>query len=400
MDHANLAQRAEAAHEPPSRRRLSIAIATAGRFHVLDLARELHALGHHVKFYSYLPRARVQMFGLPEECHVSLLPFALSVVAWQRVAPGIGPQVRERFLYAILDRALMLRLQPCDVLICMSGLYLEAARFAKRQFSARIWLERGSRHILSQDEILAAIPGSRRPSRITIRRELAGYAVADRISIPSAHVEESFQRHQAAYIKLVRNPYGVDLRMFPLHADKPVSIPVTFLTVGQWSLQKGSDILAAAAARIAGTRVVHVGDIVDVAFPHHDVRFVHMDTVPQAKLAAIYATADAFVLASRQDGFGMVLAQALASGLPVICTDRTGGADLAHTPALAAHITIVPHDDVDALASAMSVLRDRLHMGHRFPALSDADRETLSWARYGERYSDALRRDLAQSRRR
>ena len=76
-----------------------------------------------------------------------------------------------------------------------------------------------------------------------------------------------------------------------------------------------------------------------LVFPTDDPRFVHIDPVPQTELARFYAEADAFVLASREDGFGVVLAQALASGLPVICTDRTGGADLAHTPALAQRIT-------------------------------------------------------------
>jgi glycosyltransferase involved in cell wall biosynthesis len=374
--------------------RLRVAIATTGRFHVLDLARELHALEHDVKFYSCLPRARARAFGLPAACHISLLPLAFPAVAWQWLAPRAAARVRERLLYATLDRALVLRLQPCDVLICMSGLYLDAARFAKRRFGARIWLERGSRHVLSQDEILAAIPGSERPSPLTIRRELAGYALADRISVPSVHVEESFRRDDAARLKLVRNPYGVDLAMFPLGAEKPVRDPVTFLTVGQWSHRKGCDTLAAAIRRVPGTRLIHVGAIIDLAFPEGDEQFVHKEAVTQKALASIYASADAFVLASREDGFGLVLSQALASGLPVICTDRTGGPDLAHTPALAARITAVPHDNLDALACAMTVFRDRLRGRAPFPPLADADREALSWAHYGRRYSDALQRDL------
>ena len=76
----------------------------------------------------------------------------------------------------------------------MSGIYLEAARFAKRRFGAAVWLERGSRHILSQDEILADIPGAAGRRPLAIDRELAGYALADRIVIPSLHVKESFRR--------------------------------------------------------------------------------------------------------------------------------------------------------------------------------------------------------------
>jgi glycosyltransferase involved in cell wall biosynthesis len=100
--------------------------------------------------------------------------------------------------------------------------------------------------------------------------------------------------------------------------------------------------------------------------------------------------ADVFVLASRQDGFGVVLSQALATGLPVVCSDRTGGGDLRHTPALAERITVVPTDNLEALTNAMAAWRDRLRGGDTLPELSEADRETLSWASYGRRHSDEL----------
>ena len=144
----------------------------------------------------------------PAECVVSLLPVALPAVAWQRIAPGFLPRLRERLLYAALNYGVMLRLLRCDVFICMSGIYLEAARFARRRYGARVWLERGSRHILSQDRILAAIDGAERPSRFTVRRELAGYEMADRIVVPSRHVAESFAVAPDLGAKLFRNPTG------------------------------------------------------------------------------------------------------------------------------------------------------------------------------------------------
>ena len=72
--------------------RLRVAIATAGRFHVLDLARELTALGYAVDFYSYVPKTRAVRFGLPSACHRSLLPLALPALALReaRFAPA-GP---------------------------------------------------------------------------------------------------------------------------------------------------------------------------------------------------------------------------------------------------------------------------------------------------------------------
>jgi glycosyltransferase involved in cell wall biosynthesis len=371
-------------------RRLKIGIATAGRFHVLDLARELHALGHHVRFYSYVPRARARRFGLLDECHVSLLPLVLPAVAWERLMPRRMPKMRERVLYTLLNRGVIMRLHPCDVFICMSGIYLEAARFAKQRYGATIWLHRGSHHILSQDEILAAVPGAERPSDLVIRRELAGYAAADCIVIPSAHVEESFRRDAAAHGKLFLNPPGMNLSMFRDHPNKQELERFSLIYVGVWSLQKGCDLLTKAVAQVADVRLTHVGAIGDCEFPTGHPQFIHVDPVQEPELATFYSKADLSVQASRHEGLSAVLRQALASGLPLVCTDRTGGADLAHTPALAARITVVPHDDVGALAGAITKWRDRRRGGERLPRLLETDREKLGWAAYARRYSDEL----------
>jgi len=378
-------------------KRIRVAIATAGRFHVLDLARELNALGYAVDFYSYVPKSRAVRFGLPSACHRSLILFALPALAVERFAPAVPRSVREWLLYKSLNLAIMTRLRPCDLFIGMSGIYLEAARFAKRRFGAAVWLERGSQHILSQDDILADIPGATRPMPLAISRELAGYALANRIVIPSLHVKESFRRDPAVDAKLFMNPYGVDLEMFPTASRHTADKEFTLLFVGSWTLQKGCDLLVSAVAESGGVRLVHVGSIgTDLAFPTGDARFVHLDPVPQTELARFYAEADAFVLASRQDGFGVVLAQALASGLPVICTDRTGGADLAHTPALAERITIIPHDDLSAIIAAIAGLRDRHKSGERLLPLANPDRETLSWTAYGRRYAEQIAADFVQ----
>ena len=119
----------------------------------------------------------------------------------------------------------------------------------------------------SQDRILAAIDGAERPSRLTVRRELAGYEMADRIVVPSLQVEESFAAAPDLRPKLFRNPYGVDLGMFPARGSKDVTEPVALLYVGTWSLQKGCDLLEAAVNSVDGVRLTHVGAIGDLRFP-------------------------------------------------------------------------------------------------------------------------------------
>jgi glycosyltransferase involved in cell wall biosynthesis len=281
----------------------------------------------------------------------------------------------------------------------MSGIYLEAARFARRRYGAAIWLERGSCHILSQEEILASIPRAERPSPLAIRRELDGYAAADRIVVPSHHVAESFRRDASAYAKLFYNPYGADLAMFPHRQEKKMpDEPLSLLFVGTWSFQKGCDLLARAIREVRGVHLTHVGAIGDLDFPSGDNRFTHVDPVPQRELPRFYSAADILILVSRHDGFGVVLPQALASGLPVICTDRTGGPDLVYTPALAERIMVVPHGDAIALACAIVQWRDRWSATEKSRHLSEADRDKLSWATCAQRYSDELMDSVSSDR--
>lgn len=99
-------------------------------------------------------------------------------------------------------------------------------------------------------------------------------------------------------------------------------------------------------------------------------RVVWHGEMPGAALHAHYAAADVFVLPSLYEGYGMVVSEAVAHGLPVVTTD--GGA-LAHTLPPAAGLQ-VPAGDVPALQAALervladAGLRERLATGARAAA--------------------------------
>ncbi|MEM6479642.1 MAG: glycosyltransferase family 4 protein [Pseudomonadota bacterium] len=376
---------------------MKIGIASLGRFHVLDLARELDALGQDVRFYSYVPRRRAERFGLSTKVHRGLLGFVAPLLLWQHRAQAFWPKGQERAMAHALDAAVSARLEPCDAFICMSGMYLSAAKRAKERFGARIYLERGSQHILAQRRILEELGAPRKPSDFIVERELAGYALADRIAVPSSPVVESFMGEAPELEdKLFVNPYGVDLDLFPQRAVPRPAGPPRLLFVGGWSLRKGVDVLIEAVRALPEAHLTHVGGLVDQPFPEGDRQFTHVGIVPQWELKNHYAQADMMVLASREEGLALVQPQAIASGLPLICTDRTGGADLALSAELERRITVVPPDDAGALATAIKAqIRAQSETG--WTPLTEPDRALLSWPAYGARYLAELQHPSAST---
>ncbi len=371
---------------------MRIAILTSGRFHVCDLARELHFLGHDVAFYTLVPPWRTARFGLPWSCHRNLLPFVAPAYAAVRASMGTRfESTANHLLNVAVDEVAARLIGKCDLFIGVSGLSVRSLRAVRRKYGARVFLERGSRHILSQKAILEQMPGSS-PDRPpvpswAVDRELEGYSLADTVVVPSRHVVASFVEQGFSPDKLFRNPYGTQVDLF-VPSPLPMGEPTT-VTTGAWSYQKGSDVLVEAWRRAGAGRLLHVGPLAGAPVPA-DPGFTHHDAVDQSRLPQFYAQGHVFALASRQDGLALVQAQALACGLPLVCTDRTGGEDLAELVGDRSLARVVPASDSAAFAQQLKEALAQSSTQSERRELAAAARAALSWRAYGRRYDERL----------
>jgi len=376
------------------KQKIKINIASPGRFHVCDLARELDKNGFDVKFYSFVPQKRAEKFGLPARCSKSLIGVMTPFLVLEK---KLFPQIRffKKLRICVQDYFTSIYMRRCDILICMSGSFFKTPQKAKKQ-GATIILERGSKHILEQRKVLEAIPslrGTKPVPDINVRRELAGYELADYIAVASKHVVESFKKQDYPIEKLFKNPYGVDLSMF--HEQPDAEKKYDFIMVGGWSYRKGCDIIVEAIRRTKYT-FLHVGGIVDVDFPKED-RFTHVGVVDQTKLIKYYNQAKIFVLPSKEEGLAMVQAQAVACNLPLIGSKDSGAEDLQQMVEDPKYVTLVEDYTPEALIKAMNnamevypTLKGKKYAGNAI--------ENLTWEAYGKRYADFIRNTILKDK--
>ena len=152
---------------------------------------------------------------------------------------------------------------------------------------------------------------------------------------------------------------------------------VALLSVGNWVARKGLLDLLEAVSRLPEDSVtLHlVGD--PDAEPRYGARVRNRLAAPGlarrvvvhgplsvAEVAALYAAADAFALASSREPYGTVYGEAMAAGLPVL---GYAAGNLPHLARDGAEGLAVPPDDVDALTAALRRLVDddglRIRMG-------------------------------------
>ncbi len=146
----------------------------------------------------------------------------------------------------------------------------------------------------------------------------------------------SFTRHSLA-IAGSKAPahvvgYGVDLELFSARAEAPSAKPLTVGFVGALSQRKGARYLLTALASlpkgvvklIIYTRATVDRDLIR-GFEGVDVEI--RGGLSDAALAADMKQCDLVALPSIAEGFGLVILEAMACGVPALCTTSTGGAD-------------------------------------------------------------------------
>jgi glycosyltransferase involved in cell wall biosynthesis len=378
---------------------MQIIQAVFGVYHHFELAHQLHARNHLRRIYSTWPWARLRREGLPRE-FVRTFPLLHTTDYLLRQTPFYSPTIDDRFnrwVSDTFDAWLRRRIEPCDALIAISGAGLTTGPLVQSH-GGKFICDRGSTHQRFQFEVMAEehrrwrLPYTAPPDHI-LRREEAIYALADAITVGSNVARRSFLAMGVPAEKVHVIPYGVRLDRFT-PAEPPPADSFEVLFAGQIGLRKGIPYLLEAFHRLRHPRkhLTLVGSVQDdlrpllATLPTEDVTFT--GNIPQPQLAHRMSASHVLVLPSVEEGFGLVMAQAMACGCPVIASSATGAEHLFADNE--AGFIVAPRD-IGTLADRLQQLADNPALRQQISAAALACVHHLGgWDRYGDQWDTLL----------
>ena len=220
-----------------------------------------------------------------------------------------------------------------------------------------------------------------------LRRKEAELDLADVVVCASSFVKNSLTKLGWSDSRLRVIPYGVTSAMSPPPTKRePHSLRLLY--AGVIAPHKGIHHLFQALSELpenavhltlAGRWIPGFKNWIERRFrvPYH---YVGRLTTP--RLIAEYRNADMFVFPALRDGFGLVLAEAMAQGLPVIASTNCGAPDLIRD---GVEGLIVPSSNPVRLREAIETVLDRPHLMLEMADAAHRLSRTLTWEKYHSR---------------
>jgi len=266
---------------------------------------------------------------------------------------------------------------------CRAGIALVLDQTTpRRSFKKKIFQELGIR---PQNNLCSP--------KIVIEGEKKEQEADTKIVVASSFCRKSFEADANLHHKTRVIPYGLSASFLSAGHDRDYSKPrerLRFIYVGNLGWHKGIKILLQAWSSIissgASLRVVGRGsDIVEGELRRAGIELVgQLDT---AGVAKEMSEADVLLFPSFFEGFGRVILEGMAAGLPVIATANTGGPDVMEE---GKEGFIVPAGSAGALREKMEWLIQNPSRAVEMGRQAHARATQFTWETYGQRYREEI----------
>ena len=345
----------------------------------------------------YDPKRNAQGYHIDPAAVNTHLPSAILQYAPRFCKPLRNSSIWTYYAFEVFDRWVARHLPECDIVWAWAGWAIHTFREARRRHVITV-LERSCPHIEHQvqllDEESRSLGGGREVvSSWLYQRMLEEYELADYIAVPSTYSLNSFLERGFKRSRLLMIPLSAGLPAHPSDSTREKGREFTVLLVGgDWDYRKGLYYLLQAWRRL---QLPNAKLLIRSEVPNRFHELALRDDVmilphlSPPELVALYRRVSVFCLPSVDDGFGMVVLEAMREGVPVIVTENVGAKDLIRDGEQG---FIVPIRDPDALKEKIEYFyrneEQRLQMGMAARRLA----EVYTWDRYGDQVCTELER--------
>jgi len=372
---------------------MKVSIIVGGKFHAFNLAEQLEKRNHLNQLITSYPIWKIyKYYNIKKKKIITI--FIKEII--ERILLKLNLQKYLSFIFYCTNLYFQylssgkVNFKNTTIIVGWAGFSLKSFKKCENYKLIKI-LERGSSHIQYQSNILLEEYKKFNLKywidQKLVKRELEEYDIADYISVPSKFAENSFIKEGFKKEKIITIPYGVNLKHF--FPKKKTENIFRFIYVGSISIRKGVIYtlkafeelnLREAELILVGQIDYEISNIIQKYKKNKNIKFIGL--VNENNLVEFYNKCDVFVISSIEDGFAMVILQALACGLPVICTVNSGGSELIID---GKNGYIVPIRDVEKLKFRMLNLYSNKKKLIKMKEILLFNRSKYSWDYYGDK---------------
>jgi glycosyltransferase involved in cell wall biosynthesis len=386
---------------------MRVLVAHPGMQHAYQLAWALEEAGHLAAFWSGVPvvdsrhpkdglwglvgnRLRAVPIAAGKRRHAVIFPLLRKLLGarlFTRVANSWNHRIDRAYGAWVARR--VRKLKP-DLVVCYENSAFHTFR-AAHAVGAVCVLDAASIHYQAGRAWLAdTVEGN--PAWVDVQKQQE-IDLADAILTCSDFAAETYRAAGVATGKIFPVPLGTVLPDIPLPVKGTVG-RCRFVFVGSLRRLKGVDVLLdvftelereGVPAELALIGDVAERDLADRAEKMPNV--THRLFMPQSRLFAEVARHDCLVLLSRFDSFGMVVAEAMAVGVPAIVSDRVGAKCIVEQRPEAGWILPCDKDALKAQILQLVANRETLDTASRAARRAAQD---YTWGNYRRRVVRAL----------
>jgi glycosyltransferase involved in cell wall biosynthesis len=225
------------------------------------------------------------------------------------------------------------------------------------------------------------------------------WAALDHITCASDYVKQGLLREGVAAERVSVLPYPLDVKGFAFTDRRPGPAasprPVTVGFVGHVHLRKGAPYFCEVAKRLRGRGIqfVMVGPVYieqSVVDAHRDVVEI-VGAVPRPQVADWLRKFDVLLFPSTCEGSSSAVTEAMASGLPVVCSPNSGSVVRHGTDGY-----ITPYDNVEAMAGYVERLAADAQLRHDMGLSASLRAAEFTVDRYSREIAGLLTRLMAE----